>query len=171
MGGCGIGSTKGKGPALCMRGCKETGRVRGCVWARGEGSGAAVERDWGVVYSNPKKPRPRITGGGSIHPSLTSPTLNLLVPKPPCPDPLPPELLLQFVLVPTTTITTTTRTQALHARLTSHLALLTPAAALPLSRVVEAAAALGGQRLVLAEPGWQGPAMRLTLNVPQVGRG
>eukprot|EP00198_Chlamydomonas_reinhardtii_P009027 XP_001698364.1 origin recognition complex subunit 1 [Chlamydomonas reinhardtii] len=57
--------------------------------------------------------------------------------------------------------------QALHARLTSHLALLTPAAALPLSRVVEAAAALGGQRLVLAEPGWQGPAMRLTLNVPQ----
>ncbi|KAG2449488.1 hypothetical protein HYH02_005632 [Chlamydomonas schloesseri] len=56
---------------------------------------------------------------------------------------------------------------ALHARLTSHLALLTRAAALPLSRVVEAAAALGAQRLVLAEPGWQGPAMRLTLNVPQ----
>ncbi|KAG2483739.1 hypothetical protein HYH03_017394 [Edaphochlamys debaryana] len=56
---------------------------------------------------------------------------------------------------------------ALHHRLRTHLALLLGTAGLPLSRVVEAAAALGAQRLVLAEAGWQGPGMRLTLNVPQ----
>ncbi|GIL83271.1 hypothetical protein Vretimale_11290 [Volvox reticuliferus] len=56
---------------------------------------------------------------------------------------------------------------ALHHRLTSHLALLMKSAALPLSRVVEAAAALGAQRLVLVDGGWQGPGMRVILNVPQ----
>ncbi|GIL52906.1 hypothetical protein Vafri_8656 [Volvox africanus] len=56
---------------------------------------------------------------------------------------------------------------ALHHRLTSHLALLMKGAALPLSRVVEAAAALGAQRLVLVDAGWQGPGMRVILNVPQ----
>ncbi|EFJ47339.1 origin recognition complex subunit 1 [Volvox carteri f. nagariensis] len=55
---------------------------------------------------------------------------------------------------------------ALHHRLTTHLALLMKDAALPLSRAVEAAAALGAQRLVLAEAGWQGPGMKLALNVP-----
>ncbi len=61
-----------------------------------------------------------------------------------------------------------THTQALHHRLNSHLLLLTKDAALPLPRVVEAAAALGAQRLVAAEAGWQGPGMRLSLNVPEV---
>lgn len=58
--------------------------------------------------------------------------------------------------------------QALHHRLNSHLLLLTKDAGLPLPRVVEAAAALGAQRLVAAEAGWQGPGMRLSLNVPEV---
>ncbi|PNH10447.1 Origin recognition complex subunit 1, partial [Tetrabaena socialis] len=56
---------------------------------------------------------------------------------------------------------------ALHHRLNSHVALLMGAAALPLARVVEAAAALGAQRLVVAEAAWQGPGMRVALNVPQ----
>ncbi|KXZ54607.1 hypothetical protein GPECTOR_4g672 [Gonium pectorale] len=56
---------------------------------------------------------------------------------------------------------------ALHQRLSGHLSLLLRGATLPLPRLVEAGAALGAQRLVLAEAGWQGPGMRLALNVPQ----
>ncbi|KXZ54606.1 hypothetical protein GPECTOR_4g671 [Gonium pectorale] len=56
---------------------------------------------------------------------------------------------------------------ALHQRLSGHLSLLLRGVSLPLPRLVEAGAALGAQRLVLAEAGWQGPGMRLALNVPQ----
>ncbi|GLC48351.1 hypothetical protein PLESTB_000086700 [Pleodorina starrii] len=79
-----------------------------------------------------------------------------------------PKLVLTALLVETRAQNKPEVTVAsLHHRLTTHLALLMRSAALPLARVVEAAAVLGAQRLVLAEPGWQGPGMRLTLNVPQ----